>query len=437
MSSLKRSHPEDDDSSSISPASAVKLVLAPREMFFSIPLRTLAVRGQSIQALSSPCGGHALANTRIAATASLNSLQRASLTSMLTILNDYFPDDDSSKLLTLSLADISQTNDATLSSMADTIDLGLIAFLAKGGGQHSTPDQDPEPAISAAESSSSATAVAHKRARVSNQSGRSTRSQKVKNACIARDGDRCRLCNLVECVSAHILPFSLHGRKTVNFWSFVSMFRGADGTASLKAAALSPDPDNADNILNVIQLCRNCHNLLDKSLLTLVPQIVEDPATVFPYDPHAVRQYGVVAEFPAGLQRAIIPILQDDGELHLMRPGQVLTLCTADPILLPLPHPLLFQLHVICSRMVIMRAAAGYPVLSEHQSDGDTLFDPLDVGDQTDDGECFGERGGKDEPRDPAVVVKELGQRKLEQEQLLQKIRKADSVRPGVAISLL
>lgn len=406
-------------------------MLALRDIFFSIPLRPVAVRGQSIQAMSSPRGGHALANPRIAATASLNSLQRASLTTVLTILNDYFPNDDNS------LTDISQTKYATLSSLADAIDLGLIGFLAKGGGQHSTPDKDLEPAISAGKSSSSATAVAHEHARISDKYGRSTRSQKVKNACVARDGDRCRLCNPLECVSAYILPFSLHGSKTVNFWSFVSMFRGVDGTASLKAAALSPDPDNADNIMNVMQLCGKCHYLLDKSLLTLVPQIIDDPATVFAYDPQAVRQYGVVAEFPAGLQRAIIPVVQDDGELHLMRPGQVVTLCTADPALLPLTHPLLLLFHLICSRMVILRAAAGYPVLTEQGSDGDTLFDPLEVGDQSEVTECFGERGGKDESRDPDVVIQELRQRKLEQQQLVQKIRRADPVRLGVAISVL
>lgn len=446
MSSRKRSHPEDEScyGPSLPPPveEEVKPVLAPREMFFSIPLRTIRVHGQPIQALTDPRGGHALANTRIAITASLNSLQRASLTTILTILNDYFPHDDDTERFTRSLTDTIETNDSALAALADKIDLGLIAFLAKGGGggQHSTPDSDsvPSPASKTAEATSSTTAVAHKRARVSTKSGRSNRSLKIKQACKARDGSGCRLCNGVEPVSAHILPFSMKGRKTVDFWAFIAMFRGVAGTSALKAAALDPDPNNPDNLMNVIQLCRNCHNFLDKSLISLVPQILEAPATAisFPYDPREVAHYDVVVELPAGFERAKIPVLQADGDWKSLRPGQVLTLRTADPATLPLPHPLLLQLHVLCSRMAIMRAAAGYPILLEDESDGNTLFDPLEVGDDIqEDKECYGELGGRDESRDPEVVILELDQRKFEQEQLLLKIRgRADTVRPRVVI---
>lgn len=75
--------------------------------------------------------------------------------------------------------------------------------------------------------------------------------------------------------------------------------------------------------------------------------------------------------------------------------------------------------------MVVMRAAAGYPVLTDDNSDGDTVFDALRAG-QDDTGEvkeCFGEFGNKDVSRDPAVVILELQQRRHEQEQLLQKLR--------------
>lgn len=130
----------------------------------------------------------------------------------------------------------------------------------------------------------------------------------------------------------------------------------------------------------------------------------------------------MVVEFPAGLQDVAIAILQDDGEFTRLRPGHVVTMRTADPAKLPLPHPLLLQLHVVCSRMVVLRAAAGYPVLlGEDESDGDTVFDALCVGD--DGMECYGEFGGKDVARDPAVVVLELEQRRCEQVRLLQKMR--------------
>lgn len=201
--------------------------------------------------------------------------------------------------------------------------------------------------------------------------------------------------------------------------------RGSQDTAQLKAAALDPEPNNADNILNVIYLCVKCHVLLDTTKISLIPLILESPGSVFPYNPRSVERYDVVVEFPTGLQDVAIAILQDDGEFKRLRPGHVLTLHTADPAKLPLPHPLLLQLHVICSRMVVLRAAAGYPVLmGDDDSDGDTVFDALRVGDNLSDGtECYGEFGGKDIARDPEVVVLELEHRKYEQVQLLQKMR--------------
>lgn len=106
-----------------------------------------------------------------------------------------------------------------------------------------------------------------------------------------------------------------------------------------------------------------------------------------------------------------------------MRPGHVVTLRTADAMALPLPHPLLLQLHAICSRMAVMRAVAGYPVVTDDNSDGDTVFDALRMGDEEDTGECFSEFGAKDVSRDPEGVILELEQRKYEQEQVLQKRR--------------
>lgn len=199
----------------------------------------------------------------------------------------------------------------------------------------------------------------------------------------------------------------------------MSIFHGVVATSALKAAALDPDPENSDNLMNVIYLCHNCHVLLDKPLVSLVPQILEDPTTIFPYDPRAVDHYDVVVEFPGGLEPANIAVLQEDKEYKRMRPGHVLTLRTADPATLPLPHPLLLQLHVVCSRMVVIRAAAGYPVLIDGSSDGDTVYDPLEVADVK---QFYGEFGGKDESRDPEIVILELDQRKYEQEQLLLKL---------------
>lgn len=421
MLSLKRPHPDDDS------AMPLPRVLASRTMFFSIPLSSVAVRG-------GPATGLVLANTRVTNSDTvLNGLQRASLTAVLAVLNDYFPDDETIGAFTRSIGDITTTDDAALASFADKIDLGLTAFLAKRGSQPGTSDPGtsstvPDSTIpSTSKAASSTTAVPPKRARVSKKSGLSNRSHKIRAACITRDGEQCRLCNNPIGLSAHILPFSLQqARRSVDFWAFIAMFRGVEATAELKNAAFEPEPNNPVNIMNVIFLCYQCHVLLDKTMVSLIPQILESPDSVFPYDPRMVDHYDAIVEFPAGIQRAVIAILQDDGGFKRMLPGHVLTLRTADPIGLPLPHPLLLQLHAICGRMVIMRAAGGYPVLADDDSDGDTVYDALRLGEEVVIGElneCFGEFGGKDVSRDPAVVVLELGQRKYEQEQLLQKLR--------------
>lgn len=426
MSSRKRSHPEDD-----SPL-PVPRVLAPREMFFSIPLRTVAVHNQSLEAFPTPLAPHVLANSRITDTDTvLNGLQRASLSAVLAVLNDYFPDEETTRSFTQSVADITGINDTALAAFADKIDMGLIAFLAKRGpadtaASTSSPVPDTTNALDSITTTSSTTAVPPKRAKVSKKSGLSSRRQKIRAACVSRDDEQCRLCKDGMGQSAHILPFSLQqGRRAIDFWAFVAMFKGAAATDQLKAAALDPDPDNPDNIMNVLFLCYQCHVLLDKTLVSLIPQILESPDSVFPYDPRSVDHYDAVVEFPAGLQRAVILVLQEDGEGKRLRPGHVLTLGTADPTTLPLPHPLLLQLHAICSRMVVMRAAAGYPVLADgDDSDGDTVFDALRTGeDLAEPKECFTEFGKKDVSRDPKVVIRELDQRKYEQEQLLMKLR--------------
>lgn len=44
----------------------------------------------------------------------------------------------------------------------------------------------------------------------------------------------------------------------------------------------------------------------------------------------------------------------------MLEPGTRVVFRTTDPTTLPLPHPLLFQLHAACSRVIAMKAAAGW-----------------------------------------------------------------------------
>lgn len=48
----------------------------------------------------------------------------------------------------------------------------------------------------------------------------------------------------------------------------------------------------------------------------------------------------------------------------------MITLSTDSALGLPLPHPLLFQIHAIISRLIAMKAAAGFPLFP--------VFDPCD-----------------------------------------------------------
>lgn len=57
-----------------------------------------------------------------------------------------------------------------------------------------------------------------------------------------------------------------------------------------------------------------------------------------------------------------------DGKLH---PGHEITLTTHDARHLLLPHPLLFQLHAIISRVMALKAAAGFPLFPGHDRGSD------------------------------------------------------------------
>lgn len=54
-----------------------------------------------------------------------------------------------------------------------------------------------------------------------------------------------------------------------------------------------------------------------------------------------------------------------------MSPGDEITLKTHDTLELPVPHPLLFQLHAIISRVIALKAAAGFPLFPGFDRDLD------------------------------------------------------------------
>lgn len=197
------------------------------------------------------------------------------------------------------------------------------------------------------------------------------------------------------------------------------MFRGETETQRIKDYALEPDANNADNILNVLCLCRNCHHLFDHAGIALVPDI--DAAEItFPYTPWTQYAYDVVVEFPGGCNRDIRVVGETaGGDLYRIKPGHRIRWSTEEPEEYPLPHPLLLQLHVVCSRMVKIRAAAGWRGDGGGSDGGETVWDDVDV-EVGDGGTEVMAAIVVEEARDhsPWVVERELGQRELERNML-------------------
>lgn len=391
MTSRKRSRPEDD--SSTAPYRSIfwpaqeeqkepERVLADRQLFLTVPRGSIGIQNLSSFALAVALDTYNRTERYVAISPDLNGLQRASLTAVLSILSNFFSRDYATLRFATSLDDAIRAGDGALASFADKIDQGLVAFVRHGCDcrQINAPDSAPSgPSTGSSSSSATATTREPKCGRFSKICGRSQR-QKINAACITREGRKCFICQVTQCVSAHIIPFTGQGSQTLNFWNFVGIFRGVAAAAQLKAAALAPDPESLDTLMNTICLCHNCQVLFHEASLTFIPMVFKDPSIRYPFDPHAVEHYNVRIVFAGNFSTTVVGIVQHNGELVRMRPGHVFTFNTTDPTTRPLPHPLLIELHLVCSRMVTLRTAAGYPVLPHNDcdgdSDGDTPCDP-------------------------------------------------------------
>lgn len=80
-----------------------------------------------------------------------------------------------------------------------------------------------------------------------------------------------------------------------------------------------------------------------------------------------------MVEFPSAKKFTTIACWKydEDGELQFdgkLLPGRIISLTTNDSLGLPLPHPLLFQLHALISRIVGLKAAAGFPLFPNFEA---------------------------------------------------------------------
>lgn len=75
---------------------------------------------------------------------------------------------------------------------------------------------------------------------------------------------------------------------------------------------------------------------------------------------------------PDGISLSVYKYNDEEGTGYIekeLQPGDVLSFSTTNPRRMPLPHPLVFQLHAILAHMLLRKAAAGFPITAESNHD--------------------------------------------------------------------
>lgn len=310
----------------------------------------------------------------------LTPVMRASLIATLSVVRTFTTPEDLHPLI-LRIAS-PNFSDAAVKSVADIVMSGLSAYEAKGGpakGSTRTPDAD-------------AAEPARKKHKSGDSKASSGRDGRLRTLCTARDG-MCPFTHHWDGQVCHIIPFAVKDKKAVDFWKFITLFRGAAATDALKEATLGPYPHSTDTLLNLLVMTPDVHRFFDRAQIAVVPHLTDDQV---PYDPQTVLtvrhtraclsldtpantsyQYNAAVEFPFGVKRISIPVWRDeDGdEVYVKRlaPGDTITFRTTNPTTMPLPHPLLFQLHTILARIVAAKARAGFPSFPDDAPDADNI----------------------------------------------------------------
>lgn len=278
------------------------------------------------------------------------------------------------------VASAEQTPDAGIKDIVDTIERGLMVFCALGGGAGGGGGSAKSVADSLGDDGASGSRKRQKLDADGTVSKPTRRSEKVRRDCKARD-PVCQICGtLNDGEVAHIIPYSVKEKKAIDFWKFVELFRGVAATAALREIALG---HNTDTVRNVWFLCKMCHGGFDGGKLSVIPDL---DGITYPYDPEktnevcspaitllpsqlipCIHQYPATIEFPRGNQAIQIACWKRDARGRMvydrtLDEGHIITLSTNNPLNLPLPHPLLFQVHAIICRVIALKAAAGFPL---------------------------------------------------------------------------
>lgn len=283
--------------------------------------------------------------------------QRVAIRALLSVLNSHLRPSPSKHHDFVGVIASPDTTIDELKEISGRILTGLRIFAARGGrgGKEEKPHPPPiDPSMPS-----------------------SGRSLKVKMDCNTRDGDHCQITHVQSSPThplnvCHILAFSIKDGKSFDFWKFIAMFLGDKETEQLREMTLAPSTMSTDCIQNVMLLESHVHHYFDTGSLSLVPNI-ED--LTFPYDMATTTQYSATVEMANGSQQVAIAVfkwVKVPGEADVrkldyeLKPGDQVTFTTTDPKTMPIPHPLLLQLHALVCRILHIQGAAGYPVLPDY-----------------------------------------------------------------------
>lgn len=168
-------------------------------------------------------------------------------------------------------------SDSALKEVADIVMAGLSAYEAKGGIEKGSTPNRAQPIDEPTEPP--------KKKLKSGKTNSSARKGTVRTKCALRDDGTCAFTHLRDGQICHIIPFAVQDKKAVDFWKFISLFRGPAATAALKAAALGPYPHSTDTLLNMLVMMPDVHRHFDRAMIALIPQLTSDQV---PFDPQHV-----------------------------------------------------------------------------------------------------------------------------------------------------
>lgn len=274
------------------PDMILPLPVAPLDMFFTLspytaqPIRTTTANDSQLPQIlvgspspgpSVPLNHYDLAVSRIKGlTDYLTPVMRASLIATLSVVHALNTPPGIHPLI----IQIGSTmfSDSALKEVADIVMAGLSAYEAKGGVEKgSTP-------ASRVQANDEVTEPPKKKLK-SAKTNSSARKGTVRTKCALRDDGICAFTHLRDGQICHIIPFAVQDKKAVDFWKFISLFRGPAATAALKAATLGPYPHSTDTLLNMLVMMPDVHRHFDRAKVALIPQLTCDQ---LPFDPQHV-----------------------------------------------------------------------------------------------------------------------------------------------------